>query len=258
MTAQKPLIVMPTYNERENLPRIVAALFALEVPALEILVVDDDSPDGTGQLAEALRAEYDEKVHVLHRKEKKGLGPAYIDGYRRAIQLGADVIVQMDADFSHQPKYVPQLIEKTRTHDLVVGTRYKNGGGVDPSWGLHRKALSWWANRIYTPAILRLPVSDATGGFKAWRRETLAGMDLDQMQSKGYVFGVEMTYVAHRLGYTIAEVPIYFPDRQHGESKMDSSIALEAAISVWRLLLRYRSLNPSKRLKNEHISTLTS
>lgn len=246
---QNVMVVLPTYNEKDNLPRIVQALFDLHIQGLQILVVDDNSPDGTGQIAEELRTKYDEQVHVLHRTRKNGLGPAYIAGFQQAIDLGADVIIQMDADFSHQPKYLPQLLEKLQNSDLVVGSRFAPGGSVDEKWGLYRKLLSWWANRIYTPLILNIPVNDATAGFKAWRRDTLIGMNIEQVQSNGYVFQVEMSYVAHKLGYKITEIPIHFPDRQIGISKMDSSVALEAAIRVWQLLFRYRKLKPAMRVK---------
>ncbi|MGJ3239479.1 MAG: polyprenol monophosphomannose synthase [Anaerolineae bacterium] len=244
---QKIMVVMPTYNEKQTLPLITEALFNLNIAGLELLVVDDSSPDGTGQLAEALRAQYDEQVHILHRTEKAGLGPAYIAGFKRALALGAEIIIQMDADFSHQPKYLPALLEQIKTQDLVLGSRFVRGGSVDENWSAYRKLLSWWANRVYTPTILSMPVYDATGGFKVWRRETLIGMDIDRVQSNGYVFQVEMNYVAYKLGYRIAEIPIHFPDRQLGTSKMDSSVALEAAIRVWDLLFRYRGLNPAMR-----------
>lgn len=244
---QKIMVVIPTYNEKQNLPLIVEALFALNIIGLEILVVDDNSPDGTGDIAETLRTDYDEKVHILHRTEKNGLGPAYIAGFKQALSLGADIIVQMDADFSHQPKYLPALLETIKTHDLVLGSRFADGGSVDENWSAYRKLLSWFANRVYTPTILGMPIYDATGGFKVWKRETLIGMDIDRVQSNGYVFQVEMNYVAYKLGYSLTEVPIHFPDRQIGTSKMDSSVALEAAARVWDLLFRYRSLNASMR-----------
>lgn len=247
MNHPKTIVVTPTYNERENLPRFADALFALELPHFEMLVVDDNSPDGTGQLAEELRARYDEKVHVLHRTHKQGLGPAYLAGFARAIELGADYIVQMDADFSHQPHYLTTMLALIQDNDLVLGSRFMKGGGVDHSWSIYRKMLSLWANRIYTPAILRLPVYDATGGFKMWRRETLQGMGLARIQSNGYVFQVEMTYVAHKLGYRIGEFPIYFPDRQEGTSKMSSKVALEAAARVWQILARHHHLTPKDR-----------
>ncbi len=247
MTDKKTMVVTPTYNEKENLARFVAALFALEISHLQVLVVDDNSPDGTGQLAEELRAQYDERVHVLHRTHKQGLGPAYLAGFARAIALGADYIVQMDADFSHQPHYLHTMLELIPNYDLVLGSRFMKGGGVDHTWSVYRKLLSLWANRIYTPAILRLPVYDATGGFKMWRRETLQGMGLQRIQSNGYVFQVEMTYVAYKLGYRIGEFPIYFPDRQEGTSKMSSKVALEAAARVWQILARHRHLTPADR-----------
>jgi len=253
---QEVMVVLPTYNEKENLPLMVAALFDLNLPNLSLLVVDDNSPDGSGQIADDLSKQHEGRVYVLHRAEKTGLGPAYIAGFKRAIALGAEIIIQMDADFSHQPHYIPQLLDCIKTHDVVLGSRFMKGGSVDKSWGGYRKLLSWWANRIYTPLILGLPVNDATGGFKAWRRETLIGMDIDRVQSNGYVFQVEMSYVAHKLGYSIAEIPIYFPDRQIGTSKMDSSVALEAAVRVWQLLWRYRYLNPSMRV-TEEVSAMT-
>lgn len=245
---QRLMVVIPTYNERENLPRITQALFALGLPGLEILVVDDNSPDGTGQLAESMSADYDEKIHVLHRQEKNGLGPAYLAGFQKALDLGADLIVQMDADGSHQPKYIHDMLALIKTNDVAIGSRFMKGGGVDTSWSLYRKMLSLWANRIYTPSILGLPVYDATGGFKMWRRETLQGMGLDRIKSNGYVFQVEMSYVAHRLGYKLGEFPIYFPDREIGESKMSSKVALEAALRVWQILARHRQLTPSNRV----------
>ncbi len=245
---QRLMVVLPTYNERENLPLITQALFALDLPGLEILVVDDNSPDGTGQLAESLRTHYDNRVHVLHRQDKNGLGPAYRAGFRKALDLGADLIIQMDADGSHQPKYLGNMLDLIKTKDFVLGSRFMPGGGVDVSWSLYRKMLSLWANRIYTPAILGLPVYDATGGFKMWRRETLIGMDLERIKSNGYVFQVEMSYVAHRLGYKIGEFPIYFPDRTIGESKMSSKVALEAALRVWQILARHHHLKPSDRV----------
>jgi len=244
---QQVMVVLPTYNEKENLALMVSALLALNLPHLSILVVDDNSPDGTGQIADDLSQQHAGRVHVLHRTEKAGLGPAYIAGFKRALELGAEVLIQMDADFSHQPHYIPQLLEKIQSYDVVIGSRFAKGGSVDKSWGVYRKLLSWWANRIYTPLILGLPIHDATGGFKVWRREVLIGMDIDRVQSNGYVFQVEMSYVAHKLGYTISEIPIYFPDRQHGTSKMDSSVAIEAALRVWQLLWRYRRLNPAMR-----------
>ena len=209
--------------------------------------MDDNSPDGTGQLADELAEQYPDEVFVLHRAAKEGLGAAYVAGFKRAVQMNPDYIVQMDCDFSHQPHYVPQLIEAAADCDFVIGSRYMRGGGVDESWSFYRKALSWFANRVYVPALLGVPITDATGGFKLWRRATLIGLDLDRVRSNGYVFQVEMSYIACRLGYKVREIPIYFPDRQHGHSKMDSNIAIEAALRVWQVIFRHRGLNPKKR-----------
>lgn len=244
----KLTIVLPTYNEAENLPLMVAALFALGIQGLHILVVDDNSPDGTGQLAEDLAKQHPGRIQVLHRTQKAGLGPAYIAGFKHAITDGADYILQMDADFSHQPQYIPQMLDlAVRGADMVLGSRFVRGGSVDHSWGLYRKLLSWWANRLYVPTILHIPIYDATGGYRLWRRETLIGIDLDRIHSNGYVFQVEMAYVTVRLGYKVVETPIYFPDRERGTSKMDSRIAMEAALRVWEIRRNHRNLNPLLR-----------
>jgi len=245
----KVIVVLPTYNERENISRIVPALFALNILNLHLLVVDDNSPDGTGQVVQELArsAAYAGKLNLLHRAEKRGLGPAYIAGFKRALALGADLIIQMDADLSHQPKYIPQLLEKASNFDIVIGSRYAAGGSVDEGWGPLRKLLSWWANRVYTPSILRVPIRDATGGFRVYRRDCLIGMNLDNVKANGYVFMVELAFVAHRLAYRIGEISIHFPDRQHGASKMSGAIAFEAAMRVWQIRLRHRALKPSDR-----------
>jgi dolichol-phosphate mannosyltransferase len=246
--SRKIVVVLPTYNEAENLPLMVEALFRLELPDFHILVVDDGSPDGTGTLAEDLAARHSGRMSVLHRAEKNGLGPAYIAGFKRAISDGADIILQMDTDFSHDPKYVSGLLDKiAEGYDMALGSRYVRGGGVDVSWGWHRKLLSWFANRVYVKFLLNIPVRDATGGFRAWKRETLIGIDLDRIAANGYVFQVEMTYVTHLLGYKIIEIPIYFPDRQRGESKMDTKIAAEAALRVWEMMKRHHHLTPNMR-----------
>lgn len=241
-------VVMPTYNEADNLPMMVQALFALPVDDLTLLVVDDNSPDGTGQLAEDFASEFPGRVGVLHRTEKAGLGPAYRAGFRQAVADGADFIVQMDADFSHQPQYIPQMLQQMRNGaDMVMGSRFIRGGSVDPSWGWYRKLLSLWANRIYVPTILRIPIHDATGGYRIWRRETLIGIDLDRIQSNGYVFQVEMVYVTLKMGFKVTEIPIHFPDRVRGESKMDTRIAREAARRVFEIRRRHRALTPDMR-----------
>jgi dolichol-phosphate mannosyltransferase len=210
--------------------------------------VDDNSPDGTGQIADALAQEHAGRIHILHRKGKEGLGPAYIAGFKQALASGADYIIQMDADFSHQPSYIPQLIRTLETGaDLVIASRFMRGGGVDKEWSLRRKLLSWWANSIYVRLILGIPVSDATGGYRIWRRATLIGLNLDRIRSNGYAFQVEMAYVAHRLGFKLGEIPIYFPDRRDGTSKMDMKIPLEAAARVWQMMFQHRGLTPQQR-----------
>lgn len=249
------IVVMPTYNECENLPAMAETLFALNLPDFHLLVVDDNSPDGTGKLAEDLSAQYDNRIHVLHRKEKNGLGPAYLAGFERALAMGATYIIQMDADFSHQPKYIPDMLALAKTHDVVPGSRFMKGGGVDENWSLLRKLLSLWANRIYTPAILQIPIYDATGGFRVWKASTLRGMNFkERIQSNGYVFQVEMIYVAHRLGYTFKEFPIYFPDRAHGDSKMSSGVALEAALRVWKIRAQHHHLTPDMRESDQSVA----
>jgi len=245
----KVVVVLPTYNEAENLPLMVDALLALPVENLNILVVDDNSPDGTGKIADDLAIKHSGRINVLHRTSKDGLGAAYIAGFKKAINLDADYIIQMDCDFSHQPRYIPAMVEAAERYDMVIGSRYIRGGGVDESWSFMRKALSWFANRIYVRTLLNVPVNDATGGFRLWRRQTLIGLDLDRIRSNGYVFQVEMTYISCRLGFKVTEIPIYFPDRERGNSKMDSNIAIEAALRVWQVMYRHHSLNPQMRRK---------
>lgn len=243
----KILVVIPTYNEAPTLPIIVGQVLALPIDSLGILVVDDNSPDGTGQIADRLAAENPDRVFVLHRAVKNGFGPAYIEGFKRALELGAEMIIQMDADGSHQPKYIFDLLRAIENADIVIGSRFAYGGGVDDKWSIYRKMLSWFANRVYVRTLLGIPVADATGGFRIWRRSTLIGLDLDRIRATGYVFQVETVYVASRLGYKIAEVPIYFPDRQLGVSKMNARIQIEAALRVWQVIVRHHRLNPRNR-----------
>jgi len=243
----KLTVVIPTYNEAENVGSMTEALFALDIPALDILIVDDESPDGTGRIADEL-AKCSERVHVLHRTGPRGLGRAYIDGFRWALNHGADLVVQMDCDFSHSPSYIPQFLEHIRDYDVVVGSRYVPDGKTDEDWGWGRWLLSWWANSIYTRLILGCKVRDATAGFKCWRRETLQGIDLGRIHSQGYVFQVEMAYVAERLGYRVFEIPIYFEDRRIGQSKMTMPVKIEAALRVWEVRWRHRRLRPGDQL----------
>ena len=242
----KPIVVIPTYNELTNLPAITQALWALPLPGLELLVVDDASPDGTGQIADELAATHPGQIHVLHRPAKLGLGTAYLQGFRRAIELGAEAIIQMDADFSHSPAYLPGFIDKLDEYDVVVGSRYVPQGKLDENWGKRRVLLSAWAN-LYARTILGIGAHDATAGFKAWRRDTLLGIGLDRILSNGYIFQVEMAYVTQRLGYHALEMPIFFEDRRIGQSKMTRRVQLEAAWRVWEVGLRHRHLTPSDR-----------
>lgn len=243
-------VVLPTYNEAENIVPMVEALLALNVPHMHILIVDDNSPDGTGEIADELAETYIGWVSVQHNPGKAGLGPAYIGAFKRALDDGADLVLQMDTDFSHPPQYIPALIEALYETgaDIVIGSRYVKGGSVDERWGPHRKLLSWWANRVYVRNILGLPINDATAGFRLWRRETLIGLDLDRFNANGYVFLVELAYVAHKLGYKIVEVPIHFPDRERGDSKMDTRVMIEAALRVWQIRFRHRRLTRADRV----------
>ncbi len=241
------IVVVPTYNEAENLPRIISDVLALSVSTLEVLVVDDNSPDGTGKIADDLGVQNAGRVHTLHRAGKQGLGTAYLEGFKWALDQGAEIIVQMDADFSHDPKYLPQLIEAAEKCDAVIGSRYTKGGKLDERWGVGRRFLSWWANSVWVRGILRTSVADNTGGFRAWRRATLIGMNLSRIRSTGYIFQVEITYVALRLGYKFCEVPIYFADRKYGKSKMGLEVQIEAALRVFQVWLRHRSLKPADR-----------
>lgn len=246
----KLMVVMPTYNEAENLPLISAKILALpELPDLCLLVVDDNSPDGTGKIADDLVQKYPGRVFVVHRAEKNGLGPAYKDGFKRALELGAETIMQMDADGSHQPQHIVEMVNAMAREDadMVIGSRYANGGGVDEKWSPYRKLLSWFANRVYVHTLLGIPANDPTGGFRLWKAKTLIGIDLDRVRSSGYVFQVEITYLTARLGYKIVETPIYFPDRVLGISKMSANIQIEAALRVWQVMRYHHHLNPSMR-----------
>jgi dolichol-phosphate mannosyltransferase len=236
--AVRTTICLPTYNERENLERMVHALGEVLGTDGRVLVIDDNSPDGTGEIADRLAAEL-RFVDVLHRARKEGLGPAYLAGFRQALTTDAELIFEMDCDFSHDPKDVPRLIEAAEDADLVLGSRYVPGGRI-PSWGLLRRAISRGGS-LYAKLLLGLPVNDLTGGFKCWRREVLERIDLDAIHSRGYAFQIEGTYRALRAGFRVVEVPITFVDRTIGGSKMSRSIVLEA---VWKVpLLRLAALN---------------
>jgi dolichol-phosphate mannosyltransferase len=243
-------VVMPTYNEAENLEEMINALFALPLCKLRLLIVDDNSPDGTGQLADTLAARFNEpgneRITVIHREGKGGLGTAYVTGMQRALLDGADFVVQMDADFSHSPNYIPQMVGVilATNADVIIGSRYVPGGSLDEGWSWWRQWLSWWAN-LYSRFILRIRVRDMTAGFKLWRREALLAIGLQHIRSNGYIFQVEMAYLSEKLGYRIIEVPIHFEDRRIGQSKMDVPVKLESAWRVWELRWRHR-----KRVRN--------
>lgn len=231
-------VVIPTYNEAANIGLLIAELFALPVPQLQVVVVDDNSPDGTAGIAASLSPAYPGRVHVIQRQGKQGLGTAYVAGFRYALDHGADYVVQMDADFSHLPRYLPEFLQHVPPYDVVVGSRYASGGELDPAWGRGRYRLSRWANAVYVRLLLGLEVQDATGGFKCWSRRALTAVLAHPVHSKGFFFQVEMAYLAQRLGFSVLEVPIFFQERRSGRSKMSLGIKLEAA---WRtLLLRWR------------------
>ena len=237
----KVVIVFPTYNERENLPLLAGLLADLQLPNLHLLVVDDNSPDGTGDVADKLVADSPDRVGVLHRADKDGLGRAYVAGMTRALAEGADVVIQMDADLSHPASAIPTMVDTLLTTDaaVVLGSRYVPGGSTAVEWPWHRKALSLWAN-FYVNTLLRLGVKDATAGFKAWRAETLRAIDPQSVHSNGYSFQVEMNFRTVRRGMKILEVPIRFEERVKGASKMSLGVQIESALAPWKMLMGRR------------------
>ncbi|HYJ81064.1 MAG TPA: polyprenol monophosphomannose synthase [Longimicrobiaceae bacterium] len=229
---QRALVIVPTYDERENLPRLVPSILSRD-PRLEILVVDDASPDGTGALAEEIAAA-EPRVHVLHREGKLGLGTAYIAGFRWGIERDYDVMFEMDADFSHDPAHLPQFLEAAGKYDVVLGSRYLHGRVTVVNWPIGRLLLSYFAN-VYARKVTGLPLADATGGYKCFRREVLQAIELERVESNGYAFQIEMSFRAWKKGFRLGEIPIMFVDRDVGESKMSKSIVREAVWRVWRL-----------------------
>jgi dolichol-phosphate mannosyltransferase len=226
-------VVVPTYNEAENIGQLIPRI--LDYPRFRVLVVDDGSPDGTGSLV-ATMAAGDSRVSLHRRQGKQGLGTAYVAGFRRALAEGAEYIFEMDADFSHDPRYLPALLQAAEEEaDLALGSRYVSGGGTT-DWGLGRRLISRGGN-LYAGFILGLPVADATGGFRCYRRRVLEAIDLDRVRSNGYAFQIELAFRAHQAGFTIKEVPIIFPDRRVGRSKMSRRIVAEALVNVWKLRL---------------------
>jgi dolichol-phosphate mannosyltransferase len=232
--AERMLVIVPTYNERTNVSHIVPAVLAQD-PCIEVLVVDDNSPDGTGQIADQLATD-NARVHVLHRGGKEGLGKAYIAGFRWALERGYDLVFEMDADFSHDPRFLPKLIEAVQDADLVIGSRYKTGVNV-VNWPISRLLLSLGANQ-YARWVTGLPLTDSTGGFKCFRRRVLEAIPLDRVRSNGYAFQIEMSFLAWKRGFRLKEIPIVFTDRVEGQSKMNKKIVREAVWMVWWLRLR--------------------
>ena len=227
------LIVMPTYNERENVPVIVPLVLA-QHPGIQILIVDDNSPDGTGAIADEMAAA-DSRIHVLHRAGKLGLGTAYVAGFKWALERDYQFVFEMDSDFSHNPDHIPEFLEAAQEHDLVLGSRYLKGVTVI-NWPMSRLLLSYFANK-YARIVTGLPFSDTTGGFKCYRREVLEGIDLDRIRSEGYSFQIETTFRAWRKGFNLGEITIVFSDRSEGTSKMSGKIMREAVWRVWKLRL---------------------
>ena len=229
----KCLIIIPTYNEKDNIEVITSAV--LELPYnFNVLIVDDNSPDGTGAIADTLSSN-NNLIYVIHNSEKKGIGPAYIKGFKWGLERGYDLLFEMDADFSHRPHYLHDFMEAIEDNDLVLGSRYISGVNV-VNWPLGRLLLSYFAN-VYTRIATGLPVHDATGGFKCFRRKVLEAIDLSKIHSSGYTFQIEMTMRAHAQGFKIKEIPIIFYDRTRGTSKMSFHIAREAVYMVWKLRL---------------------
>lgn len=229
---EKALVIVPTYNERENIIRLIDAVLGQD-PRIEVLVVDDGSPDGTGGLVDE-RAASDSRVHALHRPKKMGLGTAYLAGFRWALDRDYELVFEMDADFSHDPSHLPQFLESAADADLVLGSRYREGKVTVVNWPMARLMLSYSAN-IYARLVTGLPLYDATGGFKCFHRKVLEAIDLSDVRSNGYAFQIEMSFRAWRKGFRIVEIPIVFVDRTEGQSKMSKRIVREAIWMVWRL-----------------------
>ena len=230
--AGRSVVIVPTYNERQNIARLIDLILRQD-PRLDVLVVDDGSPDGTGQIVDTL-ASVDPRVNVLHRPSKLGLGTAYVAGFKWAVARGYELICEMDADFSHDPAHLPQFLEAAQNADVVLGSRYQNGRVTVVNWPISRLILSYSAN-LYARAVTGLPLFDATGGYKCFRRAVLEAIDLDQVRSNGYAFQIEMSFRAWRKGFRIREIPIVFTDRTEGHSKMSKQIVREAVWMVWRL-----------------------
>jgi len=230
----KTLIIIPTYNEFENLPKLLPAVLSKDI-SINVLIVDDNSPDGTAAFVES-EMKNNDRIHLLKRSSKQGLGTAYIAGFKYALENGFDLIFEMDADFSHDPNEIPKFLEEIKNSDLVLGSRYITGVNVI-NWPMRRLLLSWFAN-LYTRAITGMSVHDATGGYKCFRKEVLQAIDLDKVTSNGYAFQIEMTFKAWKKGFRVKEIPIIFVDRVKGKSKMSKKIVREAVTMVWKLRLK--------------------
>ncbi len=229
------LVIIPTYNESENIEKLIKELFAQHLP-LDILVVDDNSPDGTGQLVEDLRKNLPQ-LFILHREQKNGLGQAYIAGFKWALAQNYDYILEMDADFSHQPEYLKEFLNAAKENDLVLGSRYIKGGGVK-GWSLSRQIISR-LGCLYARLILSLPFKDLTGGFKCFKRQVLEEIDLDKIESNGYMFQIEMTYKTFKNNFKVKEIPIIFLEREKGKSKFNKKIIWEAIINCWKIRFNF-------------------
>lgn len=224
------VVLIPTYNESDTIKETVSEVLKI-CPDTDIIVIDDNSPDGTGEIVDAL-AHSDKRIRCIHRKRKEGLGPAYLEGFKTALQNGYEYIVQMDADFSHDPKHLPEFFETIKNYDLIIGSRYISGGGVK-NWGIARRLLSKFGS-LYARSILSINIHDLTGGFKCCRRNVLESIDIDTIASKGYAFLIEMTYRTYKKGFRIKEIPIIFTERRTGQTKMSASIIFEAMVNVWK------------------------
>jgi len=229
----RPIIILPTYNEKENIMAVTKKIFSIGIDNLRIIIVDDNSPDGTGKIADQLASD-NENISVIHREKKEGLGPAYVAGFKKALEdPNNKYIFEMDADFSHQPKYLPDFLDKAKQYDVVLGSRNIPGGGVE-NWNLFRRFISWLANTMIR-VILMTPIRDLTGGYKCWNRKVLESLDLNNIQSSGYNFQIELSYKAEKKGFSIVETPIVFIERRAGNSKFNSGIILESFINVIKL-----------------------
>jgi dolichol-phosphate mannosyltransferase len=239
LPAKTVMVIIPTYNEQENMPRMIETLFGLNIPNLHLTIVDDNSPDGTADLVEEIgRNQYPGCISVLRRPAKMGLGTAYIKGFRYGLERGATYFVQMDADFSHDPVVLKTFLDNIQEYDMVVGSRYVKGGSLDKRWKMLRRVVSRFGS-MYSRAVLGINQRDCTSGFRMYKRHVLEKLPLDSIRTNGYGFQVELSYLVYKLGFSITEVPIHFSERVAGTSKMSAGIAIEAALKVWQVKYKY-------------------